>query len=655
MQRKPQPKPSIGVDAHIAPSRPTIAGLVYPLRHQSARADAGIRPYKRCISRIRGGIALLFLTLLLCGCAQNAAPHQTVAQESTAMATSPASGLYDAGSRLEQQTNGAVRTYPLDITDARDLWAFDGGILVFSGEETTLTLLTGENLAVSARLQLGFPLSAQDPSVQSHGDALSYFDSVSRETVVLDNSLTPVTRIAAPPGLSGTPVLSEDRNTLYYCTSRGLFAWDLESGIHRTVKEMAYPGQSVVGLAAEDTVIRCITEDGNLFIAANTGRLVKEWNSGIQIQSLGNSFFASFPLGFETALVFGTEADARILLPEQPGDAFFLPRNQALVCAFQPGENALRLDYYSLESGRRLSQLNLETGVFPHAITGSNGYVYLLTEDPGCDYDVIYRWDPAKMPINETVDYTAVYLTDPQETDLAQCQAYAQAISAKYGIEILIGKAAVKAQPWDFHLEAETQSAILLRELQLLEQRLKDYPPSVLADTAGDFSSLKLCLVRSATGSAASGSIGSATGVQFLEGSDAYVAIVCGRFSQQALYHELFHAMQTHIYTYSIAFDQWEKLNPSGFQYDYSYSANAVRDSGIYLQGETRCFIDTYSMSFPKEDRARIFEYAMLPEMEACFESQAMQAKLAALCAGIREAYGLEDEPETFRWEQYLE
>ncbi len=633
MQPSPQQKTSVKRNAHTGPHRP-------------------LRNYSR---KIRHGITALSLALLLCGCGQNATALRTVSQEAAATTTTPASGLYDVGSNLEQQTQGAVRTYPLDITDARDLWVFDGGILVFSGEDTTLTLLTGENLAISARLSLDFPLSAQDPSLQSHGDALSYFDSVSQETVVLDSSLTPVTHIPAPQGLSGTPVLSRDRNTLYYCTSRGLFAWDLESSIHRTVKEMTYPGQSVLGLAAKDTVIQCITDTGCQFIAADTGRLVKEWHGGIQLQTVGDFFCASFPLGFETALVFGTEENARILLPEQPGDSFFLSRNQALVCASQSGKNALTLDYYSLESGRRLSRLQLETSVFPHAFTGEDGYLYLLTEGPTYDCDVIYRWDPTQMPVNEITDYTAAYLLDPQEADLAQCQAYAQALSAKYGIEILIGKAAVKTQPWDFHLEAETQSSILLRELQLLEARLADYPPSVLSDTAGDFSSLKLCLVRSATGSAASGSVGNATGVQFLEGSDAYVAIVCGRFSQQALYHELFHAMQTHIFTYSIAFDQWETLNPSGFQYDYSYSANAVRDSGIYLQGESRCFIDTYSMSFPKEDRARIFESAMLPGMEACFESQAMQAKLATLCAGIREAYGLEDAPEIFRWEQYLE
>ena len=59
-------------------------------------------------------------------------------------------------------------------------------------------------------------------------------------------------------------------------------------------------------------------------------------------------------------------------------------------------------------------------------------------------------------------------------------------------------------------------------------------------------------------------------------------------------------------------------------------------------------------MSFPKEDRARIMEYAMMAGNESCFETDAMQQKLRQLCIGIREAFGLEESAETFRWEQYL-
>ena len=59
-------------------------------------------------------------------------------------------------------------------------------------------------------------------------------------------------------------------------------------------------------------------------------------------------------------------------------------------------------------------------------------------------------------------------------------------------------------------------------------------------------------------------------------------------------------------------------------------------------------------MSFPKEDRARIMEYAMLSGNQELFRGQIMQEKLKTLCQGIREAYGLKKSSETFLWEQYL-
>ena len=59
-------------------------------------------------------------------------------------------------------------------------------------------------------------------------------------------------------------------------------------------------------------------------------------------------------------------------------------------------------------------------------------------------------------------------------------------------------------------------------------------------------------------------------------------------------------------------------------------------------------------MSFPKEDRARIMEYAMTEGNEEYFRSTTMQSKLKLLCEGIREAFKLKKSPETFLWEQYL-
>ena len=58
-------------------------------------------------------------------------------------------------------------------------------------------------------------------------------------------------------------------------------------------------------------------------------------------------------------------------------------------------------------------------------------------------------------------------------------------------------------------------------------------------------------------------------------------------------------------------------------------------------------------MSFPKEDRARILEYAMMPGNESYFSSEQMQAKLQTICTALREVFDLDPE-QHYAWEQYL-
>ena len=371
----------------------------------------------------------------------------------------------------------------------------------------------------------------------------------------------------------------------------------------------------------------------------------------------GDSYYAAFPTGMTQALLFGKDGEEPLaLMPNNiTAECIFLETIHAAVTVSQ-GE-ALQLDCYDLETGCRSSLPELETSRDPLSIDDTDdgfGYILLYDESYGCE--TLYRWDIDAFPLSDDTVCTGVYRTaeNPDYNGIAQCQVYAAEIGSKYGIEVLVWEDALAVQPWDYDLEAEYLVPVIQWELERLDQYLAQYPNGVLETTASHFTSLKICLVRSLTGTAESGSLAAAAGVQFFDGTDAYVVLAAGESFEKTLYHELYHVMETHILNESIAFDQWERMNPEGFAYDYDYAANARRDGSAYLHSETRSFIDTYSMSFPKEDRARIMEYAMTAGNEALFQSPYMQAKLSQLCLGIREAYDLEKSEETFLWEQYL-
>lgn len=588
--------------------------------------------------------ALLLACLLLCGCGQSQ-PSQP--DPAPAIAVSQERAVF-AG------REGDLETYRLPQEDAYALRPCFGGLLVLSGTgQTTLTLLSAQ-LEVLAQTRLDFFLDANSPALQIHPDHLSCYHPTQAQTLVLDPALEPVSQIAAPQGLVGTPLLSQDRRTLYYCTDNALRAWDLDSGIRRLVTTFSQPGTTVTGLLEGGSVIQCTqrqdAQTATIFLSAQTGQILRRLDAPVSLQTAADRFYARFPYGGIQALVFGTaQQPPQILLPEQPGaEGVFLPELSMAVTGCLLDSGRIQLTGWDLASGGQTPPLLL-CGT-PLSLAGLEGDVYLLTQQDSAVF--LNRW---AIRTEAGSGRIAPYVTadHPDEAGLAQCRQLAQQIGQTYGLEVRIGPEAAAVQPWDYVFQPEEQPAVLLRELELLDQRLARYPASVLADTIAHFSCLRICMVHSLSGSGPEG-LHQANGLQFLQDGDAYLILAIGRYSDRALYHEMYHVMQTHILTQSSGLDRWESLNPQDFSYDYSYTASSQSQPSVYLATGSRAFIDRYSMTFPKEDQARILEYAMLPGQQALFQAPALQQKLSTLCQAIREAYRLQDYPEPLLWEQYL-
>lgn len=607
-------------------------------------------------------LLLMLLMLLLCSCT----PKAEEPQPSSLSASTPAPTvpdpvtMYDPSSPLEKKSQGALKVYPLTMRKTQGIRIMGDTVLVFSGYgSTTLSALTGPDLQLTAEVTLAFGLDPQDASVRIYDDAIAFYDSEGHAVLLLDRQLQEVKRIAVDMSISGSPILSEDKSTLYYCTTYAIRAWDLNTGIHRTLKELAHEEQTLSGLHCNDTIVQCTVRDGSdvqqLFLSTQTGELCSRQSAGTTLFTEGTHYFADRNVSNLKLHLFGTSGvSPQVLFPKDwSAQVFWLPDRQSAVTASSSDDQVL-LQHYQLESGLLDAEISLPPLQNPKSVESSaDGSVFLLTYDPDRDCDTIYRWDPALSGTADTTVYTQPYTASLSPDAMAACQTQAAHIRENYGIEILLGEDALAVQPWDYAFEPETLAAVLSRELTLLEQRLSQYPQEILDKTKSHFTSLTICLVRQISGTAASGSLDTATGIQFLNGTDAYVVITTGRYAEQALYHELFHVMETHILNESAVVDHWESLNPKGFAYTYG---SAPKEShALYLEDDTRFFVDSYSMTFPKEDRARVFENAMLPGKHDLFCSPALQAKLRLLCESIRDAYDLKKSPEIFPWEQYLQ
>lgn len=612
---------------------------------------------------------VLALCLLLAGCAGEAAPDAgtTLPPTPETTAVTEAAGYYDPASELEAATGGAVRVYPLTDMEAASVLPLGDSFLVFSSTEvsTRLTVLSGDTLYPAAEAELAFFLSAEDTSLRRWEDGISFFDPTVREVVVLDSRLKEISRIPVPEDMVETPILSDDRTALYYCTDSAIWAMDLDSGIRRILKEISCPFQSTTNLLLNGTVLECSLSDENfqwetLYISTETGQTLHSTEDSLFLRSAGDCWYGTWPDGSMNVCAFGRPGEAPQTLngTELVADYCSLPQANAVVQMTSPDEAHITLDYFDLNTGLRSSSLTLETGFYPWCMEAAgDGRVAFLNynEDGSCVN--LYLWEIGATPTGDTRCYTGLYYgrENPDYDGLSACSLYAQELSQRYGVEILVYQDALEVQPWDYEFTCEYQPQVLMQELEQLDTRLQNYPEGFLQRIGQQYNGLKIALVREISGAPETGSLETAQGVQFWdEEYTAYLALSTLEDTEYTLYHELYHLIDTVVLNESNGFDQWDLLNPVGFFYDFDYISNQTRNSDEYLREEKRYFIDTYSMSYPKEDRARIMEYAMTEGNEHYFACETMQNKLLTLCQGIRKAFGLRKSPESFLWEQYL-
>ena len=600
---------------------------------------------------------LLVLLLLLCGCTQTqqdaSAPSDETAP-SSAEPTQESAPSDDAA----QGTSDAVRIFAVN-SGTYGSFTFQNSVALLSQNtdgEGVLELLNSTTLIPEKTVPLGKDATPAPEQFFASDRGLAYYDEAAAAMVFLDNDLREAGRMQMPEDILGSAWLSAEWKMIYYCTANGVCALDLQNGISRVLREHHSNQQELTGLFAGGKVLRWKdTQAQTYLVDAATGGLLGEGAHFDTLSMWSNRYYFARNDGILRRLHFGIgEQPSEIIWPLEEGEAYPLLSDDALAVA-SPAEGGITLTYYRMNAGKRAASVVLPGIVKAYGFRGDGwGGLWFLAEDAAGGVTLCY-WDPAKSTIEDGECYKTAFFSaeQPNEPGLRRLAAEAKVLGDRFGVDILLWQDAVALAPSDHDFVVEYLTETYAKVLPDLEKALSVFPVEFYQKTAWG-TKLKIALVRSMTGDPAQGCMQNPTNLQYWNGKEPVIALTIGDDLQRNFSHALALLLETEVLSKSRAYYEWHKLNPGGFDYDNNYATNANRTDRRYIDGYPRYFIDMTAMSYAKEDRARIFEYACVPGNEAVFQSPVLREKLKRICKGIREAYQLQPSETPFVWEYYL-
>lgn len=513
-----------------------------------------------------------------------------------------------------------------------------------------LILLSGADAQVLAEASVS-GLSAD--TVQIRDDGAAYFDEETGQVVLLDSDLMETSRFQLTEEVLGPVFVTSTWDQVYYCTASGIRVASLLSGISRNLMVLEGKWLGITGTLLNDSLLRCQMEkeDGTvrtILVCANTGETVRTGQELNDVCSVGDLYYYD---GAEGEWIFGWgEEQPRNLWLSRDSKALPLLENSA-VLSLNARNGDLLLDYYDLTTGRRTARVALPGISDLSGACAAGGFVWLFAGN------TLYRWDTSMSRAADSAIYSEYRYTleDPDKEALEAYFQRAEQLEETYGIRILMWMDPEDVEPDNYSFQLEYRPSAYEVGFSALEKALSQFPEGFLTRSAqwGQDAVVHICLVRGISATEEENGRDSLGGIQYLKDGNIYIVVKLDGNLEQAFYHCMGHLLDTLILSNSHAFDDWEKRNSKYFDYFNDYTSYLDQADDTYLTGENRYFIDSYSMSYAVEDRARIFEYAMMPGNEDCFTSTHMQEKLGVICGAIREVFDLEDGQ--YLWEQYLE
>lgn len=607
-------------------------------------------------------LVMIGFLLFLAGCQapEDPEPLPAVKPEGPAALVQPAepSGFYFSAAAFESETDRALRAFSLPVENPTGIRFLGSKILLFSGAgNTVLTLISPEDCHAETEISLSCAVSPEDPAVTVTENGVTYYDSPSGELVFLDTSLKENRRISLP---ECRPGITEDWANVYYCAGNALRVLDPETGIDRLLKEMNHSRPELAAIHCSGSILECTATDSSgqtvtQLIDAATGTALREISGRPLLKTNGDFFVTVHYDGNYPELLSGSrDFGPNVLVAGDENSSIEVINGaRGLILVTQRNADPVAvLNYYDLESGLHPYQLTLPEYIRPVSILAdpAQNVLWFLSSS---ETAYLFRWDLNRSKTNDLLCYLQSRHTpeNPDLEGLRRCRDTAAKISEKHGVDILFWTDALSWVPEGYILTPEYQVPWIETYLLKLDRILSLYPAGFLKKAAEETprGRLTVCLARDIADDS-----GSIDGLQFWNSrGNACLILAMNTQMEQTALRKIFHLIDSRVLCTVPAYDSWNKLNPKDFEYDYDYIQNLSRDPSDLTEGPNRAFTDCLSMSFPREDRAGIMEYAMLSGKESCFSSEIMQLKLRTLCVGIRDSFGPpKDMP--YLWEQYL-
>ncbi len=317
--------------------------------------------------------------------------------------------------------------------------------------------------------------------------------------------------------------------------------------------------------------------------------------------------------------------------------------NELLLCVTGEGQSTLFFTWEFGGANHEMSSMTVTETVIPDQLKP----------------EIEESWDPNSMKPGECL---------PELADLRQ---RADQMEEEYGVQIYISEECTNYLD-SYVIMPESDYDTVQQALDVLEGVLAKYPEGFFEQfQAPNIEGIAIYLAGTIMGRS-EGVLDYAGGLQ--TETEAHLAVVLDSRDPYSLtftlHHELGHAIESKINYYSQAWivaEEWAELNPDsqvyGDCYLYSYDSYTERvpenlNQFIYMMGDPAdaYFVDDYSLTYPTEDRARLFEYVMNTDCGVIDWEEAphLRAKVNKFAACIREAFdttGWENVP----WEAFLD